>query len=171
MNFLHFDGLNFKFPKKPLKITFFEWSPPTEILSGISILTFYLALYLTYIYWLIDWLVGWLVDWLIDWLTFYLTYILTFYILTGILSGIWHLFWHSISHSMWHLALAIEIPHSPLKKHALAVKVRQCHLALALAVEVRQCPLRSGARGWGWNPRRGVEEEEEERRRGGMQLW
>ena len=140
MNFLHFDGLNFKFPKKPLKITFFEWSPPTEILSGISILTFYLALYLTYIYWLIDWLVGWLVDWLIDW------------------HFIWHIFWHSIFWLAFYLVSGIssdilshilcDIWHSQLKSRIPHWKNMPSQLRSGSATWLWRSPLRSGSARW-----------------------
>ena len=69
----------------------FEWSTPTEILSDISILTFYLAFYLTYI--------------LTFYVTFYLTYIETLYLAfypTYILT-FWHIFWHSFWHSIEYL--------------------------------------------------------------------
>ena len=67
--------------------------------------------------------------------------------------SIWDIFWHSIRHSitfsLWHLALAIEVPQSPLRSGSCSWGPAVPHWALALLAEVRQCPLRSGARSWG----------------------
>ena len=122
-----------------VSITFFEWSPPTDILPDIYSGS----------------LSGILSEILSDMFS---------RILSGILFDIfiWHIFWHfirdSIWHSMWRLALAIEVPHFPLRSG-----FRSWCLS---AVEVRQCPLSSGAGDWGRGPRGEVEDEV-----GSMQLW
>ena len=141
MNFLHFDGLNFKFPKKTsqnyfLRVIPTNWNSIWHIYSDILPGT----LSDIYIYIYIDWLIGWLVGWLIDW------------------HFIWHIFWHSIFWLAFYLVSGIssdilshilcDIWHSQLKSRIPHWKNMPSQLRSGSATWLWRSPLRSGSARW-----------------------
>ena len=124
-------------------ITFFQWSPSTEIPSDTSILTFYLAFYLThiYIYVYIFWQSIWHLFWHSMWYS------------------IWHIFWQSIWHKFWHSIC--------LFGDSLWSRFGRDHFDPEVAVRVRHCdqerrgPL-CGSWGLAAEEEREKEKEEEE---------
>ena len=79
-------------------ITFFEWSPPTDILSGIYSDIFFFDILSGMLFAILFWHFSWHFIWHIFW-----------HFLCDILSGIlfailfWHFSWHSIWHIFWHI--------------------------------------------------------------------
>ena len=108
------------------RITFFEWSPPPDILSGMysdipSGILFGLPCGILF--------------------EFYLTYILPYICKHIFWHSIWHIPWHMFYHFVWYLIFDLpNIWHSVWQ-----LRSSGAHCARSLADEVQRCTLQSGA--------------------------